>query len=210
MAELLIKTVRELPNGNILLEKHLYLLSERDIIELRKKTNWIKGDKGRFAGSYPMGGGGNSDGKGVNDLTKSKNSDIIKLRINLFDKSDPIYLDSFSIEEEDGYEDICIHGNSNSVQRIVDGNPVNMSAEEFAVFLKEKTSYRGGDIRLASCSAGQGENSFAQQLSKALGVTVKAPDDDVYYAPDEGVLFVGSPYANTGRWRLFKNGDEVL
>ena len=105
---------------------------------------------------------------------------------------------------------MCVHGDSKSVQRIIDGRPVNMSAEEFAVFLKEKTSYHGGDIRLAAFSAGQGENSFAQQLSKALGITVKAPDDDVFYAPDEGVLFVGSPYANTGKWRIFKNGDEVL
>ncbi len=181
----------------------------RAIMDHRGKTNWIKGAHGYFAGSYPQGGGG-SGGKGVNNLTKCKTSDIIKLRVNLFDRSDPIYLDSFSIEEEAGFEDVCIHGNSKSVQRIVDGKPVNMSAEEFAAFLKESTTYHGGDIRLASCSAGQGENSFAQQLSKVLGITVKAPDDDVYYAPDEGVLFVGSPYANTGRWRVFKNGDEVL
>ena len=142
-------------------------------------------------------------------MTTSKPG-IIKLRINLFDRSDPIYLDVFSIEEEDGFEDICIHGDSNSVQRIVDGMPVNMSPEEFAAFLKDNTSYRGGNIRLAACSAGQGNNSFAQQLSKLLGIAVKAPDDDVYYAPDEGVFFVGSPYANTGKWRVFMNGDEVL
>ncbi len=56
MPELLVKTVRELPNGNILFEKRLYFLAERDIIELRKKTNWVKGKKGLFAGSLPMGG----------------------------------------------------------------------------------------------------------------------------------------------------------
>lgn len=60
MAELLIKTVRELPNGNILLEKHLFFLSERDIIELRKKTNWVKGSKGLFAGSVSNGAGGSA------------------------------------------------------------------------------------------------------------------------------------------------------
>lgn len=148
--------------------------------------------------------------KGVGDLTKSKSGDIIKLRVNLFDKSDPLYLDAFSIEGEDGFEDVCLHGCSNSVQRIVNGKPVNMSAEGFAEFLKADTSYKGGNIRLASCSTGKGENSFAQQLSKVLAVTIKAPDDDVFFAPDEGTLFVGSPYTNTGKWRVFKNGDEVL
>ena len=60
MAELLVKTVRELPNGNILLEKRLYFLTERDIIELRKKTNWVKGSKGLFAGSVSNGAGGSA------------------------------------------------------------------------------------------------------------------------------------------------------
>ena len=78
----------------------------RAIIELRKKTNWVKGAKGRFAGSVPMGGG--SGEKGSIDLTKSETSSIIKLRVNLFEKTDPIYLDAFSIEEEDGFEDVCV------------------------------------------------------------------------------------------------------
>lgn len=143
-------------------------------------------------------------------MTNTNKNGTIRLRINLFDKSDPLYIDSLSIEEEDGFEDICLHGCPESVQRIVDGKPVNMSAKEFAVFLKEKTSYNGGDIRLASCATGQGDNSFAQQLSRELGVAVKGADSDVYFAPDEGVLFVGSPYANTGRWRTFKNGDEII
>lgn len=60
MAELLVKTVRELPNGNILLEKRLYFLTERDIIELRKKMNWVKGSKGLFAGSVSNGAGGSA------------------------------------------------------------------------------------------------------------------------------------------------------
>ncbi len=60
MPELLVKTVRELPNGNILFEKRLYFLTERDIIELRKKTNWVKGKKGLFAGSVSNGAGGSA------------------------------------------------------------------------------------------------------------------------------------------------------
>lgn len=136
-------------------------------------------------------------------MTGDKNTAVIKLRVNLFDRADPLYLDAFSIEEEDGFEDICVHGCPDSVQIMENGKHVNMNAVEFADFLKENKSYRGGNIRLASCSTGKGENSFAQQLSRALGVTVKAPDDDVYYAPDEGTLFVGFPYANIEKWRVF-------
>lgn len=153
---------------------------------------------------------GKLTGGGDRQLTDNEIGSTIKLRVNLFDKADPLYLDAFSVEQEDGFEDICLHGCPNSVQIITNGKHVILKANEFAVFLKEETTYRGGNIRLASCSTGKGNNSFAQQLSKALGVTVKAPDDDVYYAPDEGTLFVGSPYANTGRWRVFENGDEIL
>lgn len=40
-------------NGNA----HLTNDSERSIMELRKKSNWVKGAKGRFAGSVPLSGG---------------------------------------------------------------------------------------------------------------------------------------------------------
>ena len=68
--------------------------------------------------------------------------------------------------------------------------------------------HKGVDIRLASCSTGAGDNSFAQQLSKELGVRVMAPDDDLYYVPDEGTVFVGAPNHNVGVWRIFENGVE--
>jgi len=141
-------------------------------------------------------------------LTDIENSGTIRLRINLFDKTDPLYLDALSIEEEPGYEDVCLHGSPHSVQKTIDGFLTNMNAAEFAKYLKAN-GYKGGDIRLAACSTGSGNNSFAQQLSKELGIRVKAPDMDVYYAPDEGVLFVGAPYGNIGRWRIFENGDEI-
>ncbi len=142
-------------------------------------------------------------------LTGEKSGGIIKLSINLFDKTDPLYLDALSIEEIDGFEDVCIHGSSKSVQKIIDGKLTNMDAKDFADFLRKSTNYKGKDIRLASCSTAKGDNSIAQQLSRELGVKVMAPDSDVYYAPNEGVLFVGCPYANTGKWRIFDNGVEI-
>lgn len=146
--------------------------------------------------------------KNTEVIVNNSNNGIIKLSINLFDKSDPLYVDSFSVEEIPGFKDVCLHGSSGSVQMRIDGKLKNMSAKEFADYLRSSTEYKGGDIRLASCSTGAGDNSFAQQLSKELGVRVMAPDDDLYYAPDEGTVFVGAPNHNVGVWRIFENGVE--
>lgn len=142
------------------------------------------------------------------EVAKQTKHDIIKLRINLFDIQDPLYLDAVSVDELDDFLDVCIHGSPQTVQKTIDGGIKNMNAKEFAKFLLESTNYNGEDIRLASCSTGQGDNSFAQQLSRELGIRVMAPDDDVFYIPDEGIMFVGSPYANTGKWRTFNKGVE--
>lgn len=142
-------------------------------------------------------------------IDKSTNRDIIKLRINMFDKSDPIYLDALSIEEEIGFEDIHLHGSPSAVQIVRNGQPMNLNVDEFVLELKSN-GYVSGDIRLCSCSTGQGENSFAQQLSAKLGNKVKAPNDDLYYIPNEGILFVGSEYTNTGAWRIFDKGVEIF
>ena len=141
-------------------------------------------------------------------VDRNTNHDIIKLRINMFDKSDPIYLDVWSIEEEIGFEDVHLHGSPSSVEVVKDGKKVHLNVEEFILDLKAK-GYNGGDIRLCSCSTGQGNNSFAQQLSKKLGIRVKAPDDVLFYIPEDGALFVGSEYRNTGKWRIFDKGVEV-
>lgn len=143
------------------------------------------------------------------NIAKSHKKSIIKLQLNLFDKSDALWVEAFSMEEDEGFENVCMHGSPDSVQMIVDGKPKNYSAFEFAQFLRDSKKYNGGNIKLLSCSTGKGNNSFAQQLSKELGIIVKAPDDDVYYAVEEGVAFVGASYTNTGKWRLFQNGVEI-
>lgn len=73
------------PNMNALArlgESSLTQEEIRAIMEYRKKTNWVKGDKGRFAGSVPMGGGGAVK----KDLTDDKERDIMdieKLPVNI-------------------------------------------------------------------------------------------------------------------------------
>ncbi|MBQ8960583.1 MAG: hypothetical protein IJ071_05130 [Ruminococcus sp.] len=176
---------------------------EQEWLEIRAR-HWIKGEHGYFAGSYSTGGGAGAK-KAVD---KAGESGIIKLRINLFDKSDKLYTESFSIEEEPGYEDVMLHGSPNSVEVTIKGKKKNLGPAEFAEYLK-MNGYKGGDLRLASCSTGNGDNSFAQRLSAILGNKVKAPDDDVYFIPEDGVLFVGSKYSNTGKWRIFDKGVEI-
>lgn len=148
------------------------------------------------------------DEKQLKVLTNGEKHDRIKLGINLFDTSDELYVEAFSIEEETGFTDIYLHGTSSSVQIKVNGKPKNLSPAEFEQLLKSK-GISGGDIRLCSCSTGQGDDSFAQQLSEIHNGKVKAPDDDVYYAPDEGTVFVGDPNMNIGRWRIFEKGAEI-
>ena len=158
-------------------------------------------EHGRFTGSVPHGSGGASGGS-------SSGGGAVRLRINMFDKSDPLYLQAFSIEEENGFEDICSHGSPDSIEVRVDGKKVQMNAEQFAEYLKSQN--KSGDFRLASCSTGKGEDSFAQQLSKIMQNKIKAPDDDVYYIPDDGVLRIGSEYRDMGKWRTFDKGVEIL
>ena len=176
------------------------MLHRGGIIEERSNdgSHYTKDEHGRFTGSVPRGGGSGGGGSGA-----------VKLRIDLFDQGDPLRSEAFSIEEEAGFEDICSHGSSQAIEVSVKGNRTQMNADEFADYLKAN-GYQGGDLRLAACSTGQGDNSFAQQLSKALGNKVKAPDDDVYYIPEEGILRIGSKYTNLGEWRVFDKGVEVL
>ncbi len=144
-----------------------------------------------------------------NEVENPEEKSIIKLGINLFDKSSSIYLDALSIEEEKGFKDVFLHGSPNSVQVLRDGKPINLSVQDFVNVLKNN-GYYGEDISLCSCSTGKGYNSFEQLLSKELGVKIKAPDDDVYLIPEDGIMFVGSKYSNTGKWRVFDKGVEII
>ena len=196
-----------------ILQRATWELDESELKELKNRAEYYGLDKTKDFEDYKKKylsvayQRGDSVQKNEKLLEKSLKSSTIKLRLNLFDKTDPLYLDAFSIEEEEGFEDVCLHGSADAVQKTINGTLRNFTPKEFAEYLREN-GYKGGDIRLASCSTGKGKNSFAQQLSKELSVRVKAPTDDVYYAPDEGALFVGSEYKNTGTWRVFNNGEE--
>lgn len=63
-------------DDHYILETRVYFDDEDSPTEIRKKTNWIKGDRGRFAGSVPEGGSGGSGGA-KKGLTNSENGGII-------------------------------------------------------------------------------------------------------------------------------------
>lgn len=77
---IIVKNFYCYPDGREFLEKHLFFPEERDMIELRKKTNWIKGEHGYFAGSTPEGGSSGGSG-GNSGLTNAENGGIIKKEI---------------------------------------------------------------------------------------------------------------------------------
>lgn len=71
MGYIVVKNFYRYPDGREVLEKRLYFLEERNFEELRKKTNWIKGAHGYFAGSYPEGGGGARGNSGLTNVNQS-------------------------------------------------------------------------------------------------------------------------------------------
>lgn len=58
MGCIIVTSFYRFPDGREILQKDLYFPEERDIMELRKKTNWVKGSHGHFAGSVSNGAGG--------------------------------------------------------------------------------------------------------------------------------------------------------
>lgn len=148
------------------------------------------------------------ENKGYNeDVTRKE---PIKLLINNFDKSDPLWRQAFSIEEEPGFENVAGHGNSKHFEVSDNGKRTIMTAGEYADYLRDSAGFHGQDLKFVSCSVGEGQDSFAQELSGILHIKVKAPNMDAYYDEDEGTVFIGSPFTNVGEWRVFDDGVEVF
>lgn len=169
-------------------------------IEIEDRSAWVD----QYVAKH--GGDQAEAGKIEKRFDSSEDDGTIRLRLNYFNKDDILYIESFSIEEEPGFEDVCGHGNEKQFE--IRSKP--MTAAAFADYIKESGEFHGQNLRFVSCSVGSGENSFAQQLSKILGIRVKAPNMDAYYDTKDGVIFIGSPHANVGKWRVFENGEEIL
>lgn len=100
---------------------------ERDIIEERKKTNWVKGAHGYFAGSVPMGGGANAASK-MSGKERSRVTHEIDTYYDRMDTSKPILCKSvrnhFYVFENHGFSNynfllkIPLDGNEDYIKQL--------------------------------------------------------------------------------------------
>lgn len=79
--------------------------------------------------------------------------------------------------DANGYYDVIAHGTPNTIIVAHNGRNVEVSHRVLANLLKHDQSYKGGSIRLLSCSTGSKTGQFAQNLANKLGAPVKAPTD---------------------------------
>ena len=108
------------------------------------------------------------------------------------------------VKKLDGYTDVAVHGNPNSISVMVKKDGVEkeivLDHRRLAKFLKHDKGYNGGKIRLVSCKTGSKTGMFAQNLANKMGVTVRAPSDTLYIFPNGKMVVGPSKFRNTGRW----------
>ena len=91
-----------------------------------------------------------------------------------------------------GYYDVAMHGTP--TMACFGTKDRNMTARELATMIKHRDDYKGGKVRLISCSTGAKPNDddlcFAEELANALGEIVNAPTDVILFSSD-GTFRVG-------------------
>ena len=112
------------------------------------------------------------------------------------------------------YEDIVCHADENNFVVIMpDGREYRMSATEFGKRVRDLAGYKGGNIRLISCKAGN--SVLAQELANFLQVKVMAATENVNVSADGRIFisndkhkammyFMGENVETTGKWLIFE------
>lgn len=108
------------------------------------------------------------------------------------------------VKHEPGFTDVAVHGSPDRIAVYInkDGNDreIILDHRRLASYLKKDSGYKGGKIRLLSCSTGRPTGSFAQNLANKMGVTVRAPSDKLFIFPNGRMIIGPDVYHNTGRW----------
>lgn len=145
---------------------------------------------------------------------------MIQLSAKFVNPDDRLYKNGSRVKPLEPYTDILCHGTPTEL--LIYGNngeEWSYSAKEAVQMILNSQEYNGGDIRLLSCSTGNGEECIAQQIANQLGVNVLAPTETLYIN-EEGKLFVtdsrelavmwddGEPVKETGKWVLFRPRKE--
>ena len=96
------------------------------------------------------------------------------------------------VQPMEGFFDVAMHGGQDGVGFGTD--KLSMNARELANVILHDPTYHGQCIRLLSCDTGRtftnGDYCFAEELANALGVTVIAPNELLYFNPD-GTMRIG-------------------
>lgn len=104
-----------------------------------------------------------------------------------FDPSDaPMRSAAGDVPRYPGEFTVDVHGDQHSVS-VWDsaGSQHRLSAHDFAELIRADTRWDGqSPIRLLACDTGGGSHSFAAELAHELGVSVTAPDRQVWTFPD--------------------------
>lgn len=130
---------------------------------------------------------------GRDKLTSIVKRSTIKLENGFacFPDGDPLNENVKKVKPLKTYFDVAMHGTPSGV--CFGTKEVNMSARLLASVIRHSEGYEGQKIRLLACSTGLiiGEDyCFAEELANALGVDVKAPNDELFIS-NRGRLSVG-------------------
>lgn len=202
-----------------------------EYLEYRKKTNWIKGAHGYFAGSYPEGGGGNSG------LTNGGNGGIInsgsdKVTISSIDspieqkhtgKGNPNAIVHFDVELNNRQQELLNALPEYDSRHTVPKNAVNMTdlsaltaktGDEFAMFTKggERLVIRGAynkvniTIEEAKSLAAQGYrwSGHTHPGNNMFCLTASDGDYDILRAFEQETSVI---YNSKGQYKTFNDLD---
>ena len=98
--------------------------------------------------------------------------------------------------DQNGFFDIIAHGTSESIQITHNGKHINVNHRVIAKLLKTNKKYKKQGIRLLSCSTGQIDSGFAQNLANKLKVPVIAPTDILWATPSGKYYVASGTYVN--------------
>ncbi|MEJ6405106.1 hypothetical protein [Yoonia sp. 2307UL14-13] len=113
------------------------------------------------------------------------------------------------------YFDVVAHGNSNQIQINTPNGNVLVDHRTAARLIQQQPGYNGQSIRLLSCSTGQCDTGFTQNLANSLNVTVEAPSDILWAYPNGQMVVAprganGLPdLSNQGQFNTFVPGGNV-
>jgi len=127
------------------------------------------------------------------DLNKIASGGIIRLENGFaaFPKDDQLAVNIKAVKPLKTFFDVAMHGSPTAVG--YGTREPNMSPRLLASVIRHMDGWNKQNIRLLSCSTGKktGEGyCFAEELANALGVIVKAPNDEVFITKS-GIIYVG-------------------